>query len=417
MAFEYPLPASTTALSPPRGLTARTFALWLLWLALASSAIVFFEPAPTDALMAGLVILLPLVGASSVNARLVVFIAAWLILGAAGLISSMQAGALDVAVKHIVISIFLSFAAVVISTAIANDPARNVRIVVSGLQFAVILSAVLGVLGYFHLVPGAYEFLTKFDRAKALFKDPNVYAAFLVPGFIYAVHCTASARATRVIPWAGIATLISLALLLSFSRGAILNAAISLLVYVLIAFSAARTNRFRLNLFVMVTLGAAAAAVGLLVLLQIDAVADLLSKRASVFMGYDSGPEGRFGGQLKAIGLIAEYPLGIGALEFSRAFHDEDVHNVYLSMFLNAGWLGGFTYFWLVLATLWTGLSLSIRSGPYQGIMLVFLASFAGMALEGAFVDTDHWRHFYILMGIIWGVAAAKDGNTGIARN
>lgn len=409
MAIEYPLPPRAAALSPPRGITARTVAIWLLWLALATSSIVFFEPAPTDALMAGLVILLPLAGAASVNKRLVVFVMAWLILGAAGFVASMQAGVLAEPVKHTVISVFLSFAGVVIACAIANDPARNIRIAISGLQFAMILAAVLGVLGYFHLIPGAYEFLTKFDRAKAAFKDPNVYGAFLAPALIYALHGMASARAGRSILYAGSAGLISLALLVSFSRGAMLNAAISLFIYVLIAFSAARTNRFRLNLFVMTTLGAAAAAVGLAGLLNIDAVADLLSARASFTLGYDSGPDGRFGGQLKALGLIAEHPLGIGALEFSRAYHHEDVHNVYLSMFLNAGWLGGFTYLWLVLATIWTALSVAIKSGPHQGIMVVLLASFAGLALEGTVVDTDHWRHFYILMGMIWGVAAAND--------
>ena len=31
----------------------------------------------------------------------------------------------------------------------------------------------------------------------------------------------------------------------------------------------------------------------------------------------------------------------IDSVQFGSQFHHEDVHNVYLSMFLNAGWLGG----------------------------------------------------------------------------
>jgi hypothetical protein len=27
---------------------------------------------------------------------------------------------------------------------------------------------------------------------------------------------------------------------------------------------------------------------------------------------------------------------------------------------------------------------------------------------EGFVIDTDHWRHFYLILGIIWGLAAAS---------
>jgi hypothetical protein len=26
----------------------------------------------------------------------------------------------------------------------------------------------------------------------------------------------------------------------------------------------------------------------------------------------------------------------------------------------------------------------------------------------GLLVDTDHWRHFYLIMGVIWGMAAVR---------
>jgi len=50
--------------------------------------------------------------------------------------------------------------------------------------------------------------------------------------------------------------------------------------------------------------------------------------------------------------LIVSNPFGIGALEFSKLYHTEEVHNVYLSMFLNAGWIGGFGYLAIVLMTI-----------------------------------------------------------------
>ena len=34
------------------------------------------------------------------------------------------------------------------------------------------------------------------------------------------------------------------------------------------------------------------------------------------------------------------------------------------------------------------------------------VAAFIGEMAEGFVIDTDHWRHFYLLLGIIWGLAA-----------
>jgi hypothetical protein len=35
-------------------------------------------------------------------------------------------------------------------------------------------------------------------------------------------------------------------------------------------------------------------------------------------------------------------------------------------------------------------------------------AAFAGLVLEGFVIDTDHWRHFFILVGCIWGLTDAQ---------
>jgi hypothetical protein len=39
--------------------------------------------------------------------------------------------------------------------------------------------------------------------------------------------------------------------------------------------------------------------------------------------------------------------------------------------------------------------------------MIVAYATFVGEVAEGFIIDTDHWRHFYLLLGMIWGMAAA----------
>ena len=67
----------------------------------------------------------------------------------------------------------------------------------------------------------------------------------------------------------------------------------------------------------------------------------LMQERASLTQGYDEGPEGRFGGQQKAVRLILDNPFGIGTHTFREKHHHEEVHNVYLTMFHYAGWIGG----------------------------------------------------------------------------
>ncbi|MBE3110785.1 MAG: O-antigen ligase family protein, partial [Acidobacteria bacterium] len=207
-----------------------------------------------------------------------------------------------------------------------------------------------------------------------------------------------------------------LATLLTFSRGAWINMVLSLGAYAFFIFATSPTNLRRLKLLVCIVL-AGAVAVGILAAAQnVPQVAELMGERATLEQSYDVGPEGRFGGQQKAVGLIVSHPLGIGALEFARSYHPEDVHEVYLSMFLNGGWVGGTFYLALVLITLLLGLRTVIQDRSGSGLSTVLFAAFVGMALEGIVIDTDHWRHFYLLMAMIWGLALAEPAWTYARR-
>ena len=284
---------------------------------------------------------------------------------------------------------------VLIAAFVACRPDRHSRLVMSGYLWAAVLTAVAGIAGYFELLPGLSELFTKFGRAKGTFKDPNVFGPFIVPAFIYCVHIILSADERGTFFKTVAAATLCVALLVSFSRGAWFNAVISLAIYGYLIFIAAPTNRFRIKLLVISFFGVCILMLGIGALIQLDSISSLLSERAAVTHSYDTGPEGRFGGQLKALRIIASNPLGIGALEFSRSFHSEDVHNVYLSMFLNSGWLGGFLYCAVVVATIVAGLASAFRKTALQGLSIVLVSSFISLAMEGAIIDSDHWRHFF----------------------
>jgi hypothetical protein len=71
------------------------------------------------------------------------------------------------------------------------------------------------------------------------------------------------------------------------------------------------------------------------------------------------------------------------------------------------GWLGGAAYLALVAITLVLGLLTVSVPTPWQYYLITAYAVFAGEAFEGLIVDTDHWRHFFLVLGMVWGLAVA----------
>ena len=135
-----------------------------------------------------------------------------------------------------------------------------------------------------------------------------------------------------------------------------------------------------------------------------DEIGRLFGERAALTQSYDEGPEGRFGGQMKAIRTILANPFGIGPQQFAPNFHFEEAHNVYLTMLLNAGWIGGGLFLMLIAATVVFGLRHAVRRAPTQPLFIVAYACFAANAAEGFLIDFDHWRHVFLLMGVVLGL-------------
>ena len=65
------------------------------------------------------------------------------------------------------------------------------------------------------------------------------------------------------------------------------------------------------------------------------------------------------------------------------------------------GWLGGAAYLALVVVTLMLGLIAAPMQTPWQYYLITAYGVFVGEAFEGMIVDTDHWRHFFLLLGLV----------------
>lgn len=385
-------------------------ALALVWVAIATSGLVFSEPAPVDALMIGLVVLLPVIGLVKMTPVLVLYLSAWLIVAAGGYVASATVPEMHDSVVFTSVSLYLGLASVVFAGFVAKRPRAHTRLILNAWTWAAILAAAAAIIGYFSLLPGAHELFTKYGRAAGTFKDPNVFGPFLVAPVLYMLHLVINRPLRRMIMPLAIAGVMVLAILLSFSRGAWVNLAVAVLIYGYLAFITAASNRQRVRVVLLGSAGVAVLAGLVAIAAQMDDVADLLRQRATLEQSYDSGPDGRFGGQAKAIGLIAGEPLGIGAMTFGTEYHHEEVHNVYLSMLLNAGWLGGGAYWLIVAVTVAFGLRHVLLGSETRPLFLIVYAAFLATVLEGIIIDTDHWRHFYLLAGMAWGLMAADKG-------
>ena len=332
----------------------------------------------------------------------------WLALVALGVAGTMLSTTFDTAIVDQLVTLFLASCAFIIAGFVAADPEPRLKLILYCYVIACLVATAAAFVGYFHIIPSTYDLFTNYDRARGTFKDPNVYSAALAPAIVTLVWIMLRDNTKRALIAAAVALPLLVGLLISFSRGAWLSTALSIAIVIAIVLigSRRRTDYLRFATFGVVGIVALITAVG--VATQLDGqIQDLLEQRANLDQSYDEGPEGRFGGQQKARALIVEHPFGIGTYTFRDTYHHEEAHNVYLTIFLDAGWLGGLLYIISVVTTLFLGFRMAMQPGRLQGPAVIAVASFAGLAFEGLVIDTDHWRHFFIMAGIIWGIADA----------
>src|SRR5215213_10549118 len=234
---------AASATSPPR-ITALQRAL--VWLVGASGAIVFIEPSPYElATLAAALIFF----ATGLRMRLV-FVPLLLLLFLINLGYSISAVAVmdRIGVPNwIATSWYMAITVIFFAMVISEDTAARLDMLRRGLVVGAVIAALAGIAGYFNLVPGGRDLLTLYDRARGTFKDPNVYGAFLVLPALLALQSVVSDKFGKAFRNAIAFGVISLAILLAFSRAAwgvfALTAALTLALMVLTSRSRAQRSR------------------------------------------------------------------------------------------------------------------------------------------------------------------------------
>jgi multisubunit Na+/H+ antiporter MnhB subunit len=195
-------------------------------------------------------------------------------------------------------------------------------------------------------------------------------------------------------------------LLLAFSRGAWAAFAVAVVLMLAFRFLSAPTGRERRRIVLVAILGTVALAAMLAVILSVPLVSELFQERASFTQEYDTGRFGRFGRHILGAELALDHPWGIGPLQFSKYF-PEDPHNSFLDSFMAGGWLSGTAYLALILVTLIVGLQHVFVRTPWRTAYIAVYATFAAETGESYIIDVQHWRHYFMLIGVLWGLFAA----------
>ncbi|NVK34938.1 MAG: O-antigen ligase family protein [Rhodobacteraceae bacterium] len=374
-----------------------------LWLAVFLSGFVLREPAPYELYLAFLTVVWMLFGLK-LRAAFGPLIICMLLYIAGGVAALPMASETKDASIYIATSGFLAVTAIFYAAILAERPDRTVLIERAYVASA-LLVACFGIAGYFHLFPGAGMF-TLYDRARGTFEDPNVFGPFLVLPTILLIRHLLVGNASRWLVLPLPILILTFGIFLSFSRGAwgVLVAS-CLIVYVLLLITERNPVR-RLRLIILGALGLVAVVALLGVALSFDSIGDMFEQRAKLVQSYDGARLGRFARYSLGFHMVMERPLGLGAMEFHNYF-PEDEHNVYLKGFTTYGWLGGITYLVMVGWTFARLFPLLFKPRPWTPFVHCLFAVLVSHALLAIIIDTDHWRHVYMLFGLSWGLIAA----------
>ncbi|WP_254799272.1 O-antigen ligase family protein [Falsochrobactrum tianjinense] len=366
--------------------------------------LVMNEPAPYELYMAGLIALALLFGLRMTRTS-AVLLALFAIFNFGGMISVMQMADTKDAPLYIAVSLFLAFTAVFYAAIIEADY-RRLGIIFNAYLLIGAISAILGIAGYFNLFPGA-DIFTRYGRAQGGFQDPNVYGPFLILPFTWSLYQSMTGRGRDLLVHLPLCCLLALGILVSFSRAAWIMVPLAFLCISGVVFLQSGSNRFRLRLITMGLLTILAILLAIVLLLQIPDMREFFFERARLEQSYDSARLGRFARHWLGMLLAMEHPLGIGPLEFGPLF-GEDTHNIWLKAALDYGWIGFAAFMILTCLTIAIGLRLLFRRRTWQPFLLCAYTAYLGHVLIGNVIDTDHWRHFYLLFGIIWGCAGLE---------
>jgi hypothetical protein len=379
----------------------------LLWLMVFSGAFVFIEPSPYE-VVGLLTIFMFVVTGLSLPRPVAPLLLLLILLNIGYAVAVLQVIDQPKPVIWVGVSAYLAVTAIFYAAAVSANTERRLDLIMRGYLAAAVIAALVAIAAYFHLFGSLSEMFLRYSRARGTFNDPNVLGAFVILPALLAFQRVLIGRPSEIVR-GGIALLILVAaLLLSFSRGAWGQFAFCAVMLMGLTFITSRSPQQRVRIIALTLVGVFLLAVFVAALLSIGKVAELFEVRASLDQSYDVGHTGRFGRYILGLQVALDRPFGLGPFQFQFLFFPEDPHNTFLNSFMVGGWLGGVAYATLVLVSVVFGARFVTVATPWRPTYQAFYVAYVGTVAESVIIDIDHWRHYYLLLGVLWGLMAVS---------
>jgi O-antigen ligase len=144
--------------------------------------------------------------------------------------------------------------------------------------------------------------------------------------------------------------------------------------------------------------------------IQVTGQLSFLQERAQ-YQTYDNQ---RFGAQSGGIAIGERHPIGVGPGQFELV-EPISAHSTYVRALAEEGVLGFIVLAALLYGTLLMALRNAVRGWDTRGIgSTALLAAWCGILANSVFVDTLHWRHLWLVAGLIW--AASQTSSSAGTR-
>lgn len=344
------------------------------------------EPAPVDLMTVGLLGALALRGEGRVFKLPTVVLIATVALLVAYALALAVAQFPDVAATYSGATLLVVAMGYVTYQLAARDP----RLAERAYVLAAMVLAIEAIVALSSL-PNASVLRQDGFRVQAFFKDPNVLGPFAVPAVLLLcvrwpmvpIPLRLIALTAALLPIAG-----------SLSRGALL-----VLVAALLALAGVAAYR-RLYRVLFRCLGILALAAGIVVLVVFLPGSSLAERKmTSLIQPYDAE---RFAGQLAGLEHVRQdfASLGIGPGNYELVLGHPS-HETYLRLLVETGPISVIA----LLVLVWSAVRLV---SAHDLGAVAWACALVGFALCGLFIDTLHWRHLWVVLGLALAAAAYR---------
>lgn len=317
---------------------------------------------------------------------------------ATNLVSLVFAQNMSRAYVFLAITLYLVMLWGLVVTSVGKRPTQVIEAILFGYTVGATIAAATGIAAYLG-APALKPIMVPGRRLVGLFKDPNVYGAYMAPAAVFAFAQVIRKHGTARLLWLLALGLCGAATFLSFSRGAWINLTVGVTTFFLLFSFADGLGKVWWRTIVLLP-----AAIILLTgvayqLVSVDAIGEMFEVR----FGYQQYDDVRFAIQIEAVRIALDNPLGLGPGS-TEGVVSRSAHSLYVRTLVENGLLGALSLFAFLLMTVGRAVWIAIYSRALEDRLrfAVIAGGLVGALVESTVIDTVHWRHLWIFLALAW---------------